>query len=113
MVYAVVVVVSFHSLHPYLWGESDHPAFGPPASISLQLASNSITPAGSVRKSRGDIVVRMWVRLNRWCVSCVCCRGAYIIYDYYFNVIFIYVLGATPIRYFVCNIHSNLKVYQV
>ena len=29
------------------------------------------TPAGSVHKSRGDSVVRMWVQLNRWCVSCV------------------------------------------
>ena len=46
-------VVSTHSLDPCLWGESDHPAFGPPASISLHLASNSITPAGFVYKSRG------------------------------------------------------------
>ena len=29
-------------------GESDHPAFGPTASLSLQLVSSSITPAGSV-----------------------------------------------------------------
>ena len=43
-------------------GESDHSTFGPPASISLHLASNSITPAGSVHKSRGDSVVRMWVQ---------------------------------------------------
>ena len=28
-------------------GESDHPAFGPPASLSLHLTSSSITPAGS------------------------------------------------------------------
>ena len=59
------------SLDPCLWGESDHPAFGPPASISLHLASSSITPAGSVHKSRGDSVVLMWVQLKRWCVSCV------------------------------------------
>ena len=52
-------------------GESDHPAFGPPASLSLHLASSSITPAGSVHKSRGDSVGRMWVQLKRWCVSCV------------------------------------------
>ena len=38
---------------------------------SLHLASNSITPSGSVHKSRGDSVVRMWVPLKRWCVSCV------------------------------------------
>ena len=56
-----------------MWGggESDHPDFGPPASISLHLASNSITPAGSVHKSMGDSVVRMRVQLKRWCESCV------------------------------------------
>ena len=64
-------VVSTHSIDPCLWGESDHPAFGPPASISLHLASNFITPAGSVHKSRDDSVVPMWVQLKRWCVSCV------------------------------------------
>ena len=52
-------------------GESDHPAFGPPARISLHLARIPITPAGSVHKSRGDSVVRMWVQLKRWCVSFV------------------------------------------
>ena len=45
--------------------ESDHPAFGSPASLSNHLASSSITPAGSVHKSRGDNVVRMWVQLKR------------------------------------------------
>ena len=49
-------------------GETDHPAFGPPASLSLHLASSSITPAGFVHKSRGDSVVRMWVQLKRWWV---------------------------------------------
>ena len=48
-----------HSLDPCLWGKSDHPAFGTLASLSLHLASSSITPAGSVHKSRGDNVVRM------------------------------------------------------
>ena len=67
----LVVVVFTHSLDPCLGGESDHPAFCPPASISLHLASTSITPAGSVHKSRGDSVVRMWVQLKRRCVSCV------------------------------------------
>ena len=52
-------------------GESDHPAFGPPASIYLHLASSSITPAGSFHKTRGDSGVRMWMQLKRWCVSCV------------------------------------------
>ena len=51
-----------------VWGETDHPAFGPPASISLHLVSSSIIPAESVHKSRGDSVVRMWVQLKRWCV---------------------------------------------
>ena len=64
--------MSTHSLDPCLWGESDYTAFGPPACISLHLASNSITPTGSVHKSRGDSVVRMWVQLKRWCVSRVC-----------------------------------------
>ena len=50
-----------------LWGEYDHPVFGPPVSLSLHLASSSITTAGSVHKSRGDNVVRMWVQLKRWC----------------------------------------------
>ena len=60
-----LLVVSTHSLDPCLWGEFDHPAFGPPASLSLRLASSSINPAGSVHKSRGDNVVRMWVQLKR------------------------------------------------
>ena len=58
----VVVVVS---LDLCLWEASDHAAFGPPASLSLHLASNSITPASSVQKSSGDPVVRMWVQLKR------------------------------------------------
>ena len=71
-----VVVVSTHSLDPCLWvGESDHPAFGPPVSLSLHLASSSITPAGSVHKSRGYSVMRMWVKLKRWCVCWVLQRG--------------------------------------
>ena len=40
-------------------GESDDPACGPPASLSLHLASSSITSAGSTHKSSGDNVVRM------------------------------------------------------
>ena len=66
------VIVSTHSLDPCLWGESDHPAFGLSASISLHLTSSSITPAGFVHKSRVDSVVRMWVQLKKWWVSCVC-----------------------------------------
>ena len=37
----------------------------PPASFSVHLASSAVTPAGSVHKSRGDNVVRMWVQLKR------------------------------------------------
>ena len=52
-------------------GETDVPACGPPTSFSVKLASSAVTPAGSVHKCRGDNVVRMWVQLKRWCVSCV------------------------------------------
>ena len=31
----------------------------------------SIWSAGSAHKSSGDNVVRMWVQLKRWCMSCV------------------------------------------
>ena len=51
-----MLLLSTHYLDPCLWGESYHPTFGPPASLSLYLASSSITPAGSVHKSRGDNV---------------------------------------------------------
>ena len=61
----VIVVV-----YPLPWpllvgGESDVSACGPPASFSVHLASSAVTPAGSVHKSRGDNVVRMWVQLKR------------------------------------------------
>ena len=46
-------------------GESDVPACGPPASFSVHLASSAVTPAGSVHKSRGNNVVRMWEQLKR------------------------------------------------
>ena len=46
-------------------GESDVPACGPPTSFPVHLASSAVTPAGSVHKSRGDNVVRMWVQLKR------------------------------------------------
>ena len=39
-------------------------ACGPPASFSVHLASSAVTPVGSVHKSRGDNVVRMWVQLK-------------------------------------------------
>ena len=46
-------------------GVSDDPACVPPASFSVHLASSAVTPAGSVHKSRGDNVVRMWEQLKR------------------------------------------------
>ena len=49
--------------------ESDVPACGPPASFSVHLASSAVTAAGSVHKSMGDNVVRMWVQSKRWCVD--------------------------------------------
>ena len=42
-----LLLLSAHSLDPCFRGESNHSAFGPPASISLHPASSSITPAGS------------------------------------------------------------------
>ena len=67
------VLLSTHSIDPCLWGGgSDHPDFGPTDGLSLHQASSSNTPMGSVHKSRGANVVRMWVQLKRWCVSCVC-----------------------------------------
>ena len=46
-------------------GGSDVPACGSPASFSVHLASSAVTPVGSVHKSRGDNVVRMWVQLKK------------------------------------------------
>ena len=37
-------------------GESDHAACGPPASLTVHLASSAVTPVGSVHKSRGNNV---------------------------------------------------------
>ena len=53
-------------------GDSDLPTCGPPTSFSVHLASIAVTPAGSVHKSRGDNVVRMWVQLKKLCVLCMC-----------------------------------------
>ena len=59
------MLVSTHFHDPCLWGESDVLAYGPPASVSVHLACSAVTPAGSVHKSRGDNVVRIWVQLKR------------------------------------------------
>ena len=52
--------LSTHSLNP-CWsrGQFDLTACGVPTSFSVHLASSTITPAGSVFKSRGDNLVRM------------------------------------------------------
>ena len=68
LIVVVVVLVVYPLLDPCLWGESDHAVFGPPASLSLHLASSSITPAGSVHKSRGDNVGAVE---EMGCVLCV------------------------------------------
>ena len=46
-------------------GGSNLPTYSPPASFSVRLANSTVTPAGSVHKSRGDNVVCMWVQLKR------------------------------------------------
>ena len=65
-------------------GESDVPACGPPASFSVHLASSAVTPAGSVHKSRGDNVVRMWVQLKRR-RGCGCYRGGIVVMDVFWR----------------------------
>ena len=52
----------------YGGGESDHPAFGPLASLYLCLTSSSTTPVGSVYQSRGDNVDAVEEMV---CVVCV------------------------------------------
>ena len=48
------------------------PVVHQPASPSiLFVVCSAVNPAGSVHKPSGDNVVRMWVKLNRWCESCV------------------------------------------
>ena len=59
------VVVIYTLPWPLLVGAFDVPACGPPASISVHLVSSAVNPVGSVHKSRGDNVVRMWVQLKR------------------------------------------------
>ena len=49
-------------------GESDHPAFGRPASLSLYLASSTVTAAGYVHKSSGAYVGAVEEMV---CVMCV------------------------------------------
>ena len=61
-------------------GESDLPDCGPSTSLSVYLASSAITPAGSIHKSRGDNVVRVWVQLEMMCVVYVSeCYKGYIV----------------------------------
>ena len=62
------MLFSTHSHDPRLWAESDHPASGTPASLSIHRASSSTIPAGSVHKSRGDNVDSVEEMM---CVVCV------------------------------------------
>ena len=50
------LLLSTHSHDPCQWGESDVPAYGPPASFFVHLTSSAVSPAGSVHKSSGDNV---------------------------------------------------------
>ena len=60
VVFSHTLLLSTHSLNPCYWGEqSDRPACSPPASFSVHLVSSTVTPAGSVQKSRGDNMVRL------------------------------------------------------
>ena len=61
-----MLFLSTHSL--VCGGESYRPASGPPASLSLHLASSSTIPAGSVNISRGDNVGAVEEMM---CVVCV------------------------------------------
>ena len=56
-------------------GESDLPACGPLASLSVNLASNAVTPAGSVHKFRGA------VEKNDMCYVCECYKGDIVVLD--------------------------------
>ena len=44
----------------------------PSSSFSVHLSSSTITPAEYVHTSRADNMLRMWVKLMRWCVLCGC-----------------------------------------
>ena len=46
-------------------GESDLPACGPLANVSVHLARSVVTPVGSVHSSSGVNGVRILVQLNR------------------------------------------------
>ena len=64
------MLLSTHSLDPCCGGSPIIPLL---VHQPAYLASSFITPVGSVHKSRGDSVVRiwgLWVQLKRWCVSC-------------------------------------------
>ena len=49
-------MLSTHSLDPCYWGESHHPACGPPASFSAHLASSPVSLAGLI--SSVTVIVR-------------------------------------------------------
>ena len=52
-------------------GGSDPLVCGPPARFFVHLTSCVVISMGSIHKSRGDNVVRMWVQLKRLYVLCM------------------------------------------
>ena len=81
-----VVLLSTHSLDPCLWVESDHPAFGPPASLS------SIWPAApSLQRGLStNPGVTMWCVFgcscrDGMCHVCGCYRGGIVVMDVIFR----------------------------
>ena len=69
-----MVLLSTHSHDSEGGGKSDLPVCSQPASFSVHLAIISLTPAGYVHTSRGDIVVI----LRRPCVSMILERVIYL-----------------------------------
>ena len=66
-----ILLLSTHSHDPCFWGESDLPACGPPAGISVHLASSAVNPV-ALSTNRGVTVEEMM------CIVCVSVtEGAY------------------------------------
>ena len=65
------VVVSSHSLDPCLWGGVRSSRFWSTSQFISPSGQQLHHSSGAFHKSRSDSVVRMWVQLKRWCLSCV------------------------------------------
>ena len=69
--YNEVIVVSTHSLDPCLWGSPIIPLLvHKPSYLSIWSATPSLQRCLSTNPGVTS-VVRLWVQLKRWCVSCV------------------------------------------